>query len=372
MTTTEQPAVVPSTTASQPVVPRSATAPSAAGPAGSAGPPVVRVRDMRMSYGTTHVLHGIDLDIHRGEIFALLGPNGAGKTTTVEILEGFRQRSAGEVTVLGTDPAHGDDTWRARIGLVLQSWRDHRRWQVAELLKHFARYYPAPRDPAALLALVGLTEQAGQQVDRLSGGQRRRLDVALAIVGRPELLFLDEPTTGFDPEARRDFHDLVERLARDEGVTVLLTTHDLAEAERLADRIAVLVSGRIRAGGTPAELARRAAAQAEVRWTTADGTARRERTEDPSRLVWELHRDTQGPVADLEVRRPTLEDTYLHMVHREDGAGNGDGAGAGAGGRGAGRAGTWSREASDAETSDGEAPDAETSGGEAPDGEKEA
>ncbi|WP_405838879.1 ABC transporter ATP-binding protein [Streptomyces platensis] len=302
-------------------------------PMGSTTPqPVIRVRDLRMSYGSAHVLHGIDLDIHRGEIFALLGPNGAGKTTTVEILEGFRQRSAGEVAVLGTDPARGDDAWRARIGLVLQSWRDHRRWQVAELLTHFATYYPRPRDPAELLALVGLTEQARQQVDRLSGGQRRRLDVALAIVGRPELLFLDEPTTGFDPEARRDFHDLVERLARDEGVTILLTTHDLAEAERLADRIAMLVNGRIRAHGTPSELARRAAAQAEVRWTAPDGTARRERTEDPSQLVWELHRETGGPVADLEVRRPTLEDTYLHMVHRDagDGAGTTDASEAGA------------------------------------------
>ncbi|MGY5128001.1 ABC transporter ATP-binding protein [Streptomyces nigrescens] len=314
------------TTDHQPVAP-AATAPA---PTSSSTPrqPVIRVRDLRMSYGSAHVLHGIDLDIHRGEIFALLGPNGAGKTTTVEILEGFRQRSAGEVGVLGTDPARGDDSWRARIGLVLQSWRDHRRWQVAELLTHFATYYPRPRDPAELLALVGLTEQAGQQVDRLSGGQRRRLDVALAIVGRPELLFLDEPTTGFDPEARRHFHDLVERLARDEGVTILLTTHDLAEAERLADRIAMLVNGRIRAYGTPSELARRAAAQAEVRWTAPDGTSRRERTEDPSQLVWELHQETGGPVADLEVRRPTLEDTYLHMVHRDAGDA-GDGADAG-------------------------------------------
>ncbi|MFG3660912.1 ABC transporter ATP-binding protein [Streptomyces sp. NPDC047706] len=268
-----------------------------------------------MTYGDIDVLHGVDLDIHRGEVFALLGPNGAGKTTTVEILEGFRRRSSGEVSVLGTDPERGDDAWRGRIGLVLQSWRDHRRWRVAELLKHFATYYPAPRDPAELLALVGLTDQAGRQVDRLSGGQRRRLDVALGIVGRPELLFLDEPTTGFDPQARYEFHALVEQLARDEGVTVLLTTHDLAEADRLADRIAMLVGGRIRACGTPAELARRAAAQAEVRWTADDGTPRRERTEDPSRLVWELHRSTDGPIPDLEVRRPTLEDTYLHMVH---------------------------------------------------------
>jgi ABC-2 type transport system ATP-binding protein len=153
-------------------------------------------------------------------------------------------------------------------------------------------------------------------VNRLSGGQRRRLDVALGIVGRPELLFLDEPTTGFDPEARHEFHLLVERLARDEDVTVLLTTHDLVEAERLADRIAMLVGGRIRACGTPAELARRAAAEAEVRWTADDGTPRRARTADPSQLVWELHRDAAGPVPGLEVRRPTLEDTYLHMVHR--------------------------------------------------------
>ncbi|MGW0566581.1 ABC transporter ATP-binding protein [Streptomyces tauricus] len=279
--------------------------------------PVVRARGVTMTYGDVDVLQGVDLDIHRGEIFALLGPNGAGKTTTVEILEGFRRRSAGEVSVLGADPERGDDAWRGRIGLVLQSWRDHRRWRVAELLTHFATYYPDPRDPAELLALVGLTDQGGRQVERLSGGQRRRLDVALGIVGRPELLFLDEPTTGFDPEARREFHVLVERLAREEGVTVLLTTHDLAEAERLADRIAMLVGGRIRARGTPAELARQAAASAEVRWTADDGTIRRERTADPSQLVWELHRHADGPIAGLEVRRPTLEDIYLHMLHRE-------------------------------------------------------
>jgi ABC-2 type transport system ATP-binding protein len=280
--------------------------------------PVVRARGLTMSYGDIDVLHGVDLDLHRGEVLALLGPNGAGKTTTVEILEGFRRRSAGDVSVLGTDPERGGDAWRARIGLVLQSWRDHRRWRVAELLTHFAAYYADARDPAELLALVGLTDQAGRQVDRLSGGQRRKLDVALGIVGRPELLFLDEPTTGFDPEARHEFHLLIERLAEDEGVTVLLTTHDLGEAERLADRIAILVGGRIRAHGTPAELARRAAARAEVRWTADDGTPRRRRTEDPSRLVWELHRDATGPIAGLEVRRPTLEDTYLHMLHRRD------------------------------------------------------
>ncbi|MFE7133132.1 ABC transporter ATP-binding protein [Streptomyces sp. NPDC057638] len=285
--------------------------------------PVIRAREVTMAYGGRPVLHGIDLDIHRGEVFALLGPNGAGKTTTVEILEGFRRRSAGEVHVLGTDPERADDAWRGRIGLVLQSWRDHGRWRVGELLAHFATYYPDPRDPAAVLALVGLTGQAGQRVDRLSGGQRRRLDVALAIVGRPELLFLDEPTTGFDPQARHAFHDLVGRLARDDGVTVLLTTHDLVEAERLADRIAMLVGGRIRACGTPSELARLAAARAEVRWTAEDGTPHREQTEDASRLVWELHRAAPGPIAGLEVRRPTLEDTYLRMVHEEHDATDG-------------------------------------------------
>ncbi|SOD63853.1 ABC-2 type transport system ATP-binding protein [Streptomyces zhaozhouensis] len=289
---------------------------------------VIRARGMAMSYGGRDVLRGVDLDIRRGEVFALLGPNGAGKTTSVEILEGFRRRSRGEVDVLGADPERGDDAWRARIGLVLQSWRDHRRWRVAELLSHFATYYRRPRDPAALLELVGLAEQSDQQVERLSGGQRRRLDVALGIVGRPELLFLDEPTTGFDPRARREFHTLVERLAREEGVTVLLTTHDLAEAERLADRIAMLVGGRIRASGTPAELARSAAARAEVRWTGDDGTHHRERTRDPSRLVWELHRAAAGPIADLEVRRPTLEDTYLHMVQREEGGAGAAGSGA--------------------------------------------
>lgn len=307
------------TTPQHPPAPR--TAPlgrTPAAPDTTVGQPVIRVRDMTMSYGGTEVLRGIDLDIHRGDVFALLGPNGAGKTTTVEILEGFRQRSAGEVQVLGVDPERGDDAWRGRIGLVLQSWRDHRRWRVWELLTHFAMYYPDPRDPAELLTLVGLTGQADQPVDQLSGGQRRRLDVALGIIGRPELLFLDEPTTGFDPQARREFHELVERLSHDEGVTVLLTTHDLVEAERLADRIAMLVNGRIRAFGTPSELARRAAAQAEVRWTAGDGTSHRVPTEDPSRLVWELHQDTDGPIAGLEVRRPTLEDTYLHMLHRAD------------------------------------------------------
>ena len=284
----------------------------------------ISIRGLGKRYGEFAAVDGLDLDIRRGEIFALLGPNGAGKTTTVEICEGYRRRDAGEVRVLGEDPADGARRWKAQLGIVLQSGAGDSQLTCRELLQAQASYYADPRDPAELLSVVGLTEQAHQRVDRLSGGQRRRLDVALALVGRPELLFLDEPTTGFDPEARRDFHALIARLAGDEGVTVLLTTHDLAEAERLADRIAMLVNGRIRACGTPAELARRAAARAEVRWTAPDGTARRERTADPSGLVWELHREAGGPIADLEVRRPTLEDTYLHMVHRDDTDGAGE------------------------------------------------
>ncbi|MEV5831682.1 ABC transporter ATP-binding protein [Spirillospora sp. NPDC052242] len=277
------------------------------------GEPVVQARDLRMTYGRTEVLRGVDLDVAAGEVVALLGPNGAGKTTTIEILEGFRRRSSGDVRVLGTDPGTGGNAWRARLGIVLQNWRDHPRWGARELLTHVASLYERPRDPDELLAVMGLTGQAGQMVSRLSGGQRRRLDVALGIVGRPELLFLDEPTTGFDPQARREFHELVERLARDEGMAVLLTTHDLAEAERLAGRIAILVGGEVMACGTPASLAATAQASSEVRWVE-DGEPRGERTSDPSRLAFELHRRFGGPVPGLEVRRASLEDTYLGLV----------------------------------------------------------
>ncbi|TDC42902.1 ABC transporter ATP-binding protein [Actinomadura sp. KC345] len=274
---------------------------------------VIRARDVRMRYGRAEVLRGVDLDVRAGEVVALLGPNGAGKTTTIEIFEGFRRRSSGEVTVLGADPGKGGGAWRARLGIVLQNWRDHPRWGARQLLAHVASLYERPRDPDELLAVMGLTEQAGQAVSRLSGGQRRRLDVALGIVGRPELLFLDEPTTGFDPQARREFHELVERLARDEGLAVLLTTHDLAEAERLADRIAILVGGEVMAYGTPSSLAATARAASEVRWIE-DGELRAERTADPSRLAFELHGRFGGPVPGLEVRRASLEDTYLGLV----------------------------------------------------------
>ncbi|MFG1750423.1 ABC transporter ATP-binding protein [Streptosporangium sandarakinum] len=274
----------------------------------------VSVRGLRMAYGTAEVLRGVDLDIRRGEIFTLLGPNGAGKTTTIEILEGFRNRSAGEVSVLGADPARGGDAWRARLGIVLQSWRDHGRWGVRELLAHVGEFYDRPRDPDELLAALGLAEQAAQRVSRLSGGQRRRLDVGLGIMGRPELLFLDEPTTGFDPEARREFHLLVERLAAD-GMTVLLTTHDLAEAEKLAHRTAILVRGEIVACGSPAELADAVRAESQVRWLE-DGRERVLTTADPSRAAWELHERFGGPVPGLQVRRPSLEENYLSLIGR--------------------------------------------------------
>ncbi|ANZ18103.1 ABC transporter [Streptomyces noursei ATCC 11455] len=275
--------------------------------------PVVRIRGLRMRYGQTDVLRGIDLDVCRGEVLALLGPNGAGKTTTLEILQGYRRRSGGDVSVLGADPEHAPDAWRERVGVVLQSWRDHAQWRVGELLEHAALLYSQPREVSELLELVGLTEHRRKTIGVLSGGQRRRLDVALGVVGRPELLFLDEPTAGFDPVARRQFHELVQHLAAAEGVTVLLTTHDLAEAERLADRIAILVRGSLTACGTADELAAAAEDESEVRWRHG-GTLTHEFTRDPSALVYRLHQKFEGPIPGLVVRRPTLEDTYLSMV----------------------------------------------------------
>src|SRR5690554_583929 len=201
-----------------------------------------------MSYGNRVVLDGVDLAVGKGELVALLGPNGAGKTTTIELLEGFRSPDAGELSVLGVDPSRGDERWRARIGVVLQSWRDHPRWTVRQLLGHMGDFFapfgtaamPRPIPTDEVIEMVGLAEKAGSQIRSLSGGQRRRLDVAIGIVGRPEVLFLDEPTAGFDPQARREFHELIHRLVDFEETTILLTTHDLAEAEILADRIAIL------------------------------------------------------------------------------------------------------------------------------------
>ncbi|MGI5428324.1 ABC transporter ATP-binding protein [Streptomyces sp. CA-179760] len=292
--------------------------------AGSSPPPendtVIDVRDLRMRYRSQEVLKGVEFTARRGEVVLLLGPNGAGKTTTIEVLEGFRMRSAGDVTVLGTDPAGGDERWRARLGIVLQSWRDHGKWRVRELLAHLGSYYAPystalvrrPWDADELLAAVGLTEQADKRVGTLSGGQRRRFDVAVGIVGRPEVLFLDEPTAGLDPEAKNEFHGLVRGLA-DENTTVLLTTHDLAEAERLADRILILAGGRIVADGSAEELSRQVSAEATVHWTR-DGRPFEETTADPTRFVRRLFEEHGEAIGGLEVRRASLEDTYLTMV----------------------------------------------------------
>ncbi|GGM09168.1 multidrug ABC transporter ATP-binding protein [Promicromonospora citrea] len=297
--------------------------------------PAIDVRDLRMRYGTKDVLTGVSFAARRGEVLALLGPNGAGKTTTIEILEGFRMRSAGEVSVLGQDPARGDEAWRARLGVVLQSWRDHSRWRVRDLLGYLARFYapygttdvPRPWDVDELIDVVGLTEHADLKVQKLSGGQRRRLDVAIGIVGRPELVFLDEPTAGFDPHARREFHDLVHRLADFENTTVLLTTHDLDEAEKLADRILVLDGGTIVADGTADQLARELTTQAEVRWTVG-GRRHVHAVEDgdPTAFVRRLLANDPD-VTELEVRRASLEDTYMTLVHRAETAGGRPSAG---------------------------------------------
>ncbi|WP_212732753.1 ABC transporter ATP-binding protein [Streptomyces oceani] len=278
-----------------------------------------------MRYRSADVLHGVELRAERGEVLALLGPNGAGKTTTVEILEGFRKRSAGDVRVLGTDPTHGDQSWRARLGIVLQAWRDHGRWRVAELLEQLGRSYepystadrPRPYDTGELLRLVGLTEQSDRTVATLSGGQRRRLDVAIGLVGRPEVLFLDEPTVGFDPQARREFHELVRRLPELRDTTILLTTHDLNEAEKLSDRIVILVGGRIVAGGTPAELAERLSRDTEIRYRHG-GEAHVTTAGDATGLVRELLARHGESIEDLEVRRPSLEDVYLELVHEAE------------------------------------------------------
>lgn len=300
---------------------------SAAADTPEAGP-VIEVRDLRMRYGDRDVLSGVDFSAAAGEVVVLLGPNGAGKTTTIEILEGFRLRSGGHARVLGADPATGDERWRARLGVVLQSWRDHSKWRVRELLRHLGSYYAAystvekkrPWAVDELLDVVGLTASAKTPIGKLSGGQRRRLDVAIGIVGRPDLLFLDEPTVGFDPQARRDFHDLIHRLTDVDSTTVLLTTHDLDEAEKLADRILILARGRIVASGSADELSRRVAAEAEVRWTH-DGQRFVHSDSDATGFVRELFRQHGEAVGDLEVRRASLEETYMRLVREAEGEG---------------------------------------------------
>ncbi len=276
---------------------------------------LIEVKGLQKSYGDVHAVRGVDLQIAHGEIFSLLGPNGAGKTTTVEILEGFRTRDAGSVSVLGFDPqtrGHESRIWRNRIGIVLQSSADAGDLTVLETIKHFSGYYSNPRNVEEVIYSVGLTEKADALIRNLSGGQRRRLDVALGIIGNPELLFLDEPTTGFDPEARRAFWALIQQL-RTDGTSILLTTHYLDEAEALADRVAVINKGVIIEVSTPSELGGRATCQATVQWR--DGEAiKSEKSDNPTAFVAHLSSTFGGEVPELIVSRPSLEDIYLEMI----------------------------------------------------------
>jgi ABC-2 type transport system ATP-binding protein len=276
---------------------------------------LIEVNGLTKSYGDVHAVRGIDLNIEQGEIFSILGPNGAGKTSTVEILEGFRTRDLGTVSVLGFDPntrGHQSREWRNRIGIVLQTSADAGDLTVFETINHFHGYYSNPRDVDEVINSVGLKEKEHALIRNLSGGQRRRLDVALGIIGNPELIFLDEPTTGFDPEARRAFWSLIKSL-RSDGATIVLTTHYLDEAEALADRVAVINKGVIVEISTPADLGGRATSQATVQWRDGD-QIKSEKTDNPTALVSSLAARFNGEVPELVVTRPSLEDIYLEMI----------------------------------------------------------
>lgn len=283
--------------------------------------PAIQTNRLAMQYGDTRVLDDVTLSIGTGEVVALLGPNGAGKTTTIEVLEGFRVPSGGEVQVLGETPHTAGEAWRARVGVVLQSWRDHGKWRVGEFLDYLGMYYtdyatpgvPRPWPTTDLIERVGLAGKTLRRLDRLSGGERRRLDVAVGLLGRPEVLFLDEPTAGFDPQARRDFHELIRSLS-DLDTTILLTTHDLTEAEILASRILVLAGGTIVADGSPDDLRHRMSADASVSFRR-DGHLHTESTEDPVSYLRSLLAEP-GEITDLEVRRASLEEAYLALVHQ--------------------------------------------------------
>jgi ABC-2 type transport system ATP-binding protein len=282
---------------------------------GSTAGAAIEVRGLGKSYGSYEAVRGIDITVARGEVFGLLGPNGAGKTTTVEILEGYRRRSAGEVSVLGEDPARRTRALRQRIGIVLQSGGIYSYVTPREALRHWAGFYPAPRAVEEVLALAGLQEKADVPSRRLSGGQLRRLDFALALVGDPELIFLDEPTTGFDPAARRSAWETV-RALRDLGKTVLLTTHYLDEAQALADRVAIIKDGCILAIGPPRQLGERSTSY-RVAYRDHDGQLVERQTDDPTRLLHELTAAALArgePLAELSVGRPTLEDLYLELT----------------------------------------------------------
>jgi ABC-2 type transport system ATP-binding protein len=276
---------------------------------------VVSVRELRKSYGSFTAVDGVSFDIQRGETFALLGPNGAGKSTTIEILEGYRDRSSGEASVLGVDPHRGGIPWKARLGIVLQNTGESGNVTVREQLTHFAGYYPNPRSVDEVIVAVGLEEKEKTLIRRLSGGQRRRVDVALGIIGRPELLFLDEPTTGFDPEARRSFWDLIGQLKR-EGTTILLTTHYLDEAAHLGDRAGVIAGGKLIDIGKIDEIGGAEARVPIVRWQDAAGIQER-RTTTPGAVVADLMKSGVEPRG-LEIVRPSLEDVYLRLVAEHD------------------------------------------------------
>jgi ABC-2 type transport system ATP-binding protein len=277
--------------------------------------PVISIRGLRKSSGEVEAVRGIDLDVRPGEVFAFLGPNGAGKTTTVEILEGYRRSSGGEVAVLGEDPQHGGRAWRERIGVVLQSCRLDPYLTVRESLQLYAGYYSSPRPTDEVIDLVGLGEKSGERASRLSGGQQRRLDVGMALIGDPELLFLDEPTTGFDPSARRQTWETIAGL-RDLGKTVFLTTHYMDEAQRLADRVAIIVRGEIVAAGTPEDLGDRESLPTTISYRL-DGEDVSVETTAPVRALHELtgRAVEQGlDLEGLEVTRPSLEDVYLSLT----------------------------------------------------------
>ena len=273
----------------------------------------VQITGLHKQYGPLHAVDGIDLTIHRGETFALLGPNGAGKSTTIEILEGYRHRTSGEVSVLGVDPGHGGLSWKARLGIVAQSTAEADVATVRELLTLVRGLYPDPRDVDEVIASVGLQDKASTRSSRLSGGQRRRLDVAMGVIGRPELLFLDEPTTGFDPEARREFWDLVRSL-QDGGTTIILTTHYLDEAAELADRVGIIDGGRLVDVGAVDEIGGKEARRPVVRWRDSSGERHTEVTDTPAAVVAQLYTHADGEPRDLEVIRPSLEDIYLAMI----------------------------------------------------------
>jgi ABC-2 type transport system ATP-binding protein len=322
--------------AARPIPAGARTSPAAAG-RGS----VITVRGLRMSYGHYEAVRGIDLDVTRGEIFAFLGPNGAGKTSTVEILEGFRTRTGGEVQVLGTDPAHAGGAWRARLGVVLQESAPEAWLTVRECLSMYAGYYPKPLPVGRALELVGLTDKADDRCDRLSGGQLRRLDMALALIGDPELIFLDEPTTGFDPSARHAAWDVISGL-RELGKTIFLTTHYMEEAETLADQIVIIAAGRIVASGTPGTIGGRGTEATTVTLTLPDGLTPADLpalpapvAEGRNRRVEIVHHEPVPvlhalttwalqhgyPLSDITAHRPTLEEIYLRLTeeHKQGG-----------------------------------------------------